>query len=387
MKMPRFMREGEFLRKLSVCPDWLLKYVGQGAARYALWRINRLICPEQVTIFITETCNLNCPHCFLGDARKRSPRRILLPEIEKLCRKNMDYLRRIVITGGEVFMLPDIKEVCFLLDKCLRLENITIATNAVYDDRVVSFVGDFLRQADTNISIQISLDGPEEFHDAFRGYAGGFRKAVKTANILQKSYRGRRNFERVFFGTVLTKKNLPFLKETINIVKKIGIETEWGYMRSPRLSVSRVPAACQNVSHPEIEELMLDFEDMQKAYEILKKEFWGVKSTVTPSDAISQVRMQRVIEYYRSFRWKVPCIAGRSDAVITADGYLALCEMTRPLASLSEYEWDITLLAREVNLQKLAREWGCSCAHECNIGNTLRTDASGISDILKAFRD
>lgn len=381
--MPRLMKSGGLLRVAGRLPRPIVRMLSKSVAAYCSCEINRMSCPAQLTIFLTEMCGLNCPHCFLGDAENRSADRITAEDIEKLCKKNARCIKRVNLTGGEVFLLPDIKEICFLLDKYLRLENLTIATNALIADKVVNLTEEFLKHATTGLSIQISLDGPPEFHDKFRGCPGLFTRAISVAQSIKNNYAGHRNLERVFFSVVLHKQNLPFLDDMVRIIQELDVETEWSFIRSPAESVARVPIHWRSIWALGNDALMLEVREMEGALKVLKEKLWSKKAVSTPSDAVSWVRMQKVIDFYKTSFWAVPCTAGRSDAVITSHADLALCEMTKPVVSLKEFDWDIGICLRKSGASKLPLLWKCSCAHECNINNSLKTDPSALSEIVK----
>ena len=190
---------------------------------------------------------------------------------------------------------------------------------------------------------------------------------------------------------MLHKQNYPLLDDIIETVKSLGVETEWSFIRSPVKSVRGVPAQYCSKWDVADDGLMLDNNEMESAFSTLKKKFWSKKGEVAPTDAISQVRMRRVIDYYKTSTWNVACCAGASDMVIDASGGFMLCEMTSAVTSLKKFEWDISLclknLDKSLNIRKLPLSWGCSCAHECNIGNTFRTDAQALTDIVKILKN
>lgn len=370
------------MRKFSMMPDWAIDAFAWVFSRYALFESKRSLCPAQWTIFLTEICNLNCAHCFLGDVSIRARDRLSINDIKELCLKNKKHVKRINLTGGEIFLLPDIKEICFLLAKETRLENLTLTTSGFFPDKVLSLAEEFLAKARTGLSVQISLDGPAWFHDEFRGAKGLFQKTVCLAQELNKKYAAHPNFERAYFCVALNKNNLSVLEETIDLVNNLGVDVEWSFMRSINKSVSRVPEEFRGLWIPRYDELMLTIPEMEESYHILTQRFWK-KKTITPSDAVSQVRMRRVIEYYKTAFWKMPCVAGKTDVIITPQGQVGICEMTKSLASLKDYAWDLSALAKDMSLGELASRWGCSCAHECNINNALRIDKSGIAEIIR----
>jgi MoaA/NifB/PqqE/SkfB family radical SAM enzyme len=378
------MQSERYLKVLGVLPSWVTRC----AARLFAWRTLRslqtLRCPPQVTVFLTEACNFNCPHCFLGRVGARTPARLSLEEIQAFCRTNRAYLKRVILTGGEIFTLKDLDAIVDVFDGC-PLENITVTTNGFFSQRVLEFAARFMEKGRARLTVQLSLDGPEEYHDSFRSCPGLFRKSVMVAQELRQRYEGHRRFERVYFGVVLTKGNKDLLPRLIRTVKELGVETEWAFMRSPRLSTRGILPERRGEWDPAQEQLMLDVSEMREAYCLLTKEFWGKKPSLTPSDAISIVRMGRIIEFYTSGRWRMPCTAGRSDIVITAQGEVAVCEMTKPVASLKDFGWDLRALVESSGASGLARSWNCACSHECNHNNTLRTDADGLEQIVRVL--
>lgn len=111
----------------------------------------------QLYLLINQTCNLKCKFCIRGE--------------NKLCDINLEYLEKIIavndfskytliITGGE----PSIsKNLIKVIEICYgKFKKICINTNGVNGEWI-----DKLRQ--TDIHIQISIDGTAEVHNSIRG--------------------------------------------------------------------------------------------------------------------------------------------------------------------------------------------------------------------------
>lgn len=112
----------------------------------------------QIYLLLTEKCNLDCQMCIRGD---KSNKELSLSDIKEIQSIEELASHDIVITGGEPTLCKEfISIVDFLKDKC---KSISICTNGTTDYYINK---DFLN---SNISIQISLDGTKEIHDLIRG--------------------------------------------------------------------------------------------------------------------------------------------------------------------------------------------------------------------------
>lgn len=134
-----------------------------------------------VQLHLTERCNLRCTHCYQnGD----HPDEMILPEIaalidevgEMLADWEKAYGISIVasfnVTGGEPFLRRDIFDVLAKLKESGF--KTYILTNGILISPDIA-----ARLSDLGVSgVQISIEGPEEIHDAIRG-KGSFAATVK----------------------------------------------------------------------------------------------------------------------------------------------------------------------------------------------------------------
>lgn len=137
---------------------------------------------ESAQIEITNRCNLSCLHC-VNNSGKCSPDELTTEEIFSL----LDTLSsmgatRILLTGGEPLMHPDL----FRIVEHARREpmSVDIFTNGtlVTEEHVEKFrnlgVNGFLTSIDSN---------SEQVHDTFRGQEGALKKTLNAVRLLREA--------------------------------------------------------------------------------------------------------------------------------------------------------------------------------------------------------
>ncbi len=150
---------------------------------------------------VTERCNLNCSYCYyfngLDQSFKERPAYLshyilkdiiyfLSQGITELGIKNLG----ISIHGGEPLLIPKERfiSICEEIEHGLspKLDNLcfSIQTNGVLIDK--EWIKIFER---FNISVGISLDGPQKYHDKYRVYhsgKGSYSKVEKAIRLMQQ---------------------------------------------------------------------------------------------------------------------------------------------------------------------------------------------------------
>jgi len=146
---------------------------------------------------ITYKCNLNCKFCDVKDMRKVDIRK----SMETL--KKSQGIEWVYITGGEPFLIKQLPEICSeLRDNNFK---VGVTTNGTIFRKEICEVIDRLG---------ISLDGAEEYHDAYRG-KGTFKKAIE---LLKAS---KDKCETVIMSTYFSE-NEEALKKLKPIIEKIN---------------------------------------------------------------------------------------------------------------------------------------------------------------------
>lgn len=171
--------------------------------------------PVLVQWMATLKCNLSCRHCLsvsldngFSDMPVQSVRR-LIDEIADM------RVKEFLVTGGEPLVRKDLPEIMDYLG--FRKQNWTLNTAVMPSENQ--------RKAFIENSpgfVAVSLDGPREIHDSFRGQKGAWEEAMEAIRFF-KSLPG----VRVCAGTTVTSVNYHYLEETFHLVAESGAD-QWG---------------------------------------------------------------------------------------------------------------------------------------------------------------
>jgi len=139
---------------------------------------NDKIIPKSLEIELTWACNENCIHCYLKHSK---PPIVMVDEtISNLLEEIKNYkIERILLTGGEVFLNPNLFEVIEKIDSPdLNLK--------IFSNLTICSKEDMNRLKDYNIRlIQTSLYSMNpETHDYITGVRGSFQKTLSAIKYL-----------------------------------------------------------------------------------------------------------------------------------------------------------------------------------------------------------
>lgn len=140
--------------------------------------------PTRVVLDVTRRCNLRCAMCRTWEATPdRSALR--LPELEAL----FDALPRLCwldLTGGEPFVRRDFEAIATAaLERLPALHVLHFQTNGWHTARIAQACRDLAaHRPEVDLVVTVSIDGPQEIHDAIRGREGSHRRAVATLREL-----------------------------------------------------------------------------------------------------------------------------------------------------------------------------------------------------------
>lgn len=172
-------------------------------------------------LYTNYDCNLRCSYC-VAKSSPNAPRRALgFANVRRLVDEAVELgFTDVFFTGGEPFILPDIYDMLVYASARVRT---TVLTNAMLlrGSRLEKLVA----VANSNLIVQVSLDGGRaEDHDAYRG-AGAWAKTVEGIKLLQE-----RGF-RVRLSTTETPANAPHLALVCEFHRSLGIPDEDHFVR------------------------------------------------------------------------------------------------------------------------------------------------------------
>lgn len=115
-------------------------------------------CHGNLIWFLTERCNLRCPHCFVFNKGRQ-----LRPELEgndiiRILETSREAIKSIVLTGGEPLLFKDFERVFEYTTTLKSLRFLIVSTNGMLYDKMLSLL-DRTENKKIHYVIQTSLDG------------------------------------------------------------------------------------------------------------------------------------------------------------------------------------------------------------------------------------
>jgi len=264
-----------------------------------------------LTFSVSYRCNSRCKTC---NIHRKKAEELTTGEWEKVFRNIGKSLFWATISGGEPFLRDDLCDlVCMLYDQC-RPSIINIPTNGLLVDRVPEYVQRIADHClESQLVINVSIDGIGKEHDEIRCVPGNYERAVETFYRLKR----------------LKEKNLS-----------VGIHTVIS-----RFNVSRIPAI-----YEQLKDLRPDSYITEIAEE--RNELETIGTDITPSVEeygaavdfltrhLQKGSLNRVGKLTRAFRMEyyqmvknilkekrqiIPCYAGIASGQIAPDGDVWMC--------------------------------------------------------------
>ena len=163
----------------------------------------------QIYLLLTERCNLNCKMCIRGE---KTYKELSLKDLHE-SRIIEEFTKHdIVITGGEPTLCNDfIPIVNFLKNK---VNSLSICTNGTTDFYINK---DF---KESNINIQVSIDGTENIHNSIRG-KNSYQRILSTISKLE-------TLEIPFtISSVVNRNNFSYMKDLADILAEFKYMKCW----------------------------------------------------------------------------------------------------------------------------------------------------------------
>ncbi len=171
--------------------------------------------PVLVQWMATLKCNLSCRHCLsvsLENGFSDMPLHTVKELIDEITEMGVE---EFLVTGGEPLVRDDLPEIIDYLG--FRGQNWTLNTAVMPSEYQMKA----LRENSPGF-VAVSLDGPREVHDSFRGREGAWKEAMEAIRFF-RSLPG----VRVCAGTTVTNINYRYLEETFHLVAASGAD-QWG---------------------------------------------------------------------------------------------------------------------------------------------------------------
>jgi molybdenum cofactor biosynthesis protein A len=141
------------------------------------------------TLFIelTDKCNLNCTHCFnrpyaINNTMSLENFNVILEKASDNYIKKDDYQQKVILTGGEIFMHPRIKDIIEVCKNHTEKQFVLTTNGLLLTDELIQLI-----EESPNLTIQISVDGvSKEVYEKQRG-KNTFDKFMRGFNLIKNS--------------------------------------------------------------------------------------------------------------------------------------------------------------------------------------------------------
>jgi len=378
-------REWLFQRFLGL-PRPLRRAAIRGVCALGRRQVARLKTPTRLIYYVTNRCNARCRHCFFA-AHLDTDRsgELTLDEIDRVAASFMHRIRSLLLTGGEPTLREDLPEICRIFDRRNHTALFTIPSNGLQPDRIEAVFDEILSTTRAKVNAQVSIDGLAEVHDGIRGVPGSFEAALETARRLKRLRPRHRTLNNVSVLTVISAANADQIEPLIDLVEREGgLFHKFQYLRSSATDVVGVPAeALADHAPPDDALTRPDDATLRRLSDLITRRLRRPHNTLVSRRQVASMMHQwwTAVEHEGRLR----CLAGRIDGVLYADGAVALCEMTRPVANVRDFGCDFAALWHsEAAERRRAQIRRCFCSHPCNISTSMSYDKATLLSIVGA---
>jgi MoaA/NifB/PqqE/SkfB family radical SAM enzyme len=197
-------------------------------------------------------CNLTCLHCYMEGGPSRREKLPLDLVLRAIGECEQLGIATLYLTGGEPLLYPGLEEVLFSAGRVPKLE-IKVCTNATL---IRPHHAALLK--DVGATVNISVDGDEEFHDRFRNLAGAFRSTERGLHSVVAAGIA------VTVVTTISQANLHLLPSMVEWAANAGVVQ---FRAQPLLRLGRgIEISDQCLTKHDLDRLVLQLTDLANTY-------------------------------------------------------------------------------------------------------------------------
>ena len=172
--------------------------------------------PLVVSFEVTHSCTADCMHCDKGTIKPEPAGLLHAADYKRLCSQLKPMA--VQLSGGEPLLRPDLQDIVRAVKEPSGLPYLILVTNGrlFSEEKYLA-----LRALGVN-QFSISLDFPDERHDAFRKSPGLYTHLAKLVPTL-----AAHGFDDVAMNTAITRGNLPALRSIYERAKEWGVNISY----------------------------------------------------------------------------------------------------------------------------------------------------------------
>jgi MoaA/NifB/PqqE/SkfB family radical SAM enzyme len=268
------------------------------------------------------------------------------------------------VSGGEPFMFPGIVEVCQMAYEHNRPGIINIPTNSILKTIPEKVERIATSCPESQLIINLSLDGVGEKHDFIRGVVGNFEKFEERLEQLLALRDGLPNLT-IGIHSVISVFSVDHLDELIAYADQSGADQFITEIAEPRVELDTVglPITPDKQSYAQAIDRLIKyveskrFAGMARITEAFRVEYYKLVKQIL--DAQDQV---------------IPCYAGWASAQIYADGSVwPCCVRADNLGNLRDVDYDFKEIWFGDRIQEVRRSIAAKECH-CPLANASYTN-------------
>jgi MoaA/NifB/PqqE/SkfB family radical SAM enzyme len=310
------------------------------------------VLPLNLTLNVTYLCPSRCQTCNIW---KKNVLEFTLEEWEKTLKSVGKSPYWLILSGGEPFLRNDLDELCRVAYENCRPKIINIPTNGFLFEIIPGKVEKILAACpDSQLVINLSLDGIREKHDAIRNLKNSFENLLKTYEALRKIKNRRLT---VGIHSVISKLNHKDIPEIYEFVKReLNPDSYITEIAEKRVELdnSTLDVFPDSWQYEEAVNFLIGQMEKEKAKGLskitraLRKNYYALAKEIIQKE--EQV---------------LPCYAGFASAQITADGEVwPCCVRGTSMGSLRENNYDFKKIwfgKKAAEVRKSIKNKECHC--------------------------
>jgi MoaA/NifB/PqqE/SkfB family radical SAM enzyme len=312
--------------------------------------------PLNLTLSPSPKCNSRCLTCNIWMKRENE---LSLDEWDRVLASLGQGPYWFTISGGEPLMFPGIVELAQLAYRHCQPGIINIPTNGILKSGPERVRRILETCPNSQLIINLSLDGVGEKHDFIRGVAGNFEKFEER---LEEYFALRAEFPKLTVGihSVVSVFSVGHLDELIAYAEQSRADQFITEIAEPRVELDTVglPITPSKEEYAEAINRLIAY--------VESKRYQGV-ARITEAFRVEYYRLvQRILDEQDQV---IPCYAGWASAQIYADGTVwPCCVRADNLGNLREHDYDFKAIwfgekIKEVRRSIAAKECYCPLAN------------------------
>ncbi|HSH01396.1 MAG TPA: radical SAM protein [Anaerolineae bacterium] len=317
--------------------------------------------PINLTLSPSPKCNSRCLTCNIWMKRENE---LTLEEWDKTLASLGNAPYWFTVSGGEPFMFPHIVEICQLAYKYCKPGIINIPTNSILKTIPEKVEKIATTCPDSQLIINLSLDGVGEKHDFIRGVAGNFEKFEERLEQLL-ALRDRLPNLTIGIHSVVSVFSVGHLDELIEYAEQSGADQFITEIAEPRVELDTVGLPIT----PSREEYVAAI-DKLIAY-VKSKQYRGMAKITEAFRVRYYDLVKRILDEEDQV---IPCYAGWASAQIYADGTVwPCCVRADNLGNVRDHDYDFKEIWFGEKIEEVRRSIAAKECH-CPLANASYTN-------------